>query len=193
MDSCEDHGPGPHWDACWAARGPAAQEPAAFVTDAARYLPGTGRALDVAGGAGRHAVWLAARGLEVTLVDISTVALDQAARLADDRGLSISLVQRNLEAEGLPSGRWDAVLIHHFLDRALLAEVPDALESGGVVVFCQPTRRNLERHERPGPMYLLEEGELADLVESWPLDVISLEESWGLEGRHEARLIARLN
>ena len=192
MESDEDRGPEPRWDARWATRGSKPQEPAAFVVEAARYLPGTGRALDVAGGAGRHAAWLAARGLEVTLVDVSTVALEHAARLARSRRVNLSLVQRNLEVDGLPSGTWDVILIHHFLDRALLGEVPDALEPEGVLVFCQPTRRNLERHERPGPEYLLKEGELADLVAGLPLDPVVLEESWGIEGRHEARLVARL-
>ena len=192
MESGENRGPEPRWDAHWAKHGSEPEEPAAFVVEAARYLPGTGRALDVAGGAGRHAAWLAARGLEVTLVDISTVALEQASRLAHSRRVNISLVPKNLELDGLPSGTWDVILIHLFLDRALLGEVPDALEPEGVLVFCQPTRRNLERHERPGPEYLLEEGELADLVAGWPLDVVVLEEGWGLEGRHEARLVARL-
>src|SRR5215211_7845992 len=56
--------------------------PSPFLLELDGILPRRGRALDVAGGAGRHAIWLARRGLEVTLVDISDVALDIARRQA---------------------------------------------------------------------------------------------------------------
>ncbi len=161
------------------------------MVESSRFVPRSGRALDIAGGAGRHAVWLAERGLEVTLVDVSQVALDHAGRLAADRRVSLTTVRRDLEADGLVGGLWDVVLIHHFLDRAVLASAPQALERGGVFIFCQPTLRNLERHDRPGPQFLLEEGELADLVSGWPLQVLLLEENWGVEGRHEARFVGR--
>ena len=42
-------------------------EPAEFLVSLVDQLPATGRALDVAGGTGRNAIWLAQRGLDVTL------------------------------------------------------------------------------------------------------------------------------
>src|SRR5205814_5476112 len=68
------------WDARYQAAAPA-RRPAAFLTALEGELPRSGRALDVAGGAGRNALWLARRGLEVTLVDIapSALALARAA------------------------------------------------------------------------------------------------------------------
>lgn len=178
------------WDRRWARRSESTVA-AAFVVDSGRFLPRSGRALDVAGGAGRHAVWLAERGLTVTLVDVSQVALDRAKQLAAGRRVRLRTVQRDLEADGLVAGQWEVVLIHHFLDRAVLASAPDALERGGVLIFCQATSRNLERHDRPGPQFLLEEGELADVISGWSLEVLVLEESWGVEGRHEARFVGR--
>ncbi len=65
------------WDARW-ERNRQPQTPAAFVVESARFLPATGTAIDVAGGSGRNAIWLAGRGLEVTLVDVSSVALTRA-------------------------------------------------------------------------------------------------------------------
>ena len=147
--------------------------------------------MDVAGGAGRHAVWMAEQGLAVTIVDVSQVALDRAGQLAARRQVPLTTVLRDLEADGLPPGTWDVVLIHHFLDRLVLGAATTALERGGVLIFCQPTLRNLERHDRPGAQFLLEEGELADMASGWPLEILSLEESWGIEGRHEARLVGR--
>lgn len=181
--------PAERWDRRWSER--RIQEPAAFVESTSRFLPKEGRAIDVAGGAGRHALWLAEQGLEVTLADVSQVALDRARELARERGLEIEVVRRDLESKGLPAGSWRVILIHHFLDRDVLGSAPGALEPRGVLIFCQPTVRNLERHERPDRRYLLEEGELAVLVAEMRLEVLLLEEGWGAEGRHEARLVAR--
>ena len=46
-----------------------------------------GRALDLASGEGRNAVWLAQRGWSVRAVDFSKVATDKAVRLAASRGV----------------------------------------------------------------------------------------------------------
>ena len=43
-----------------------------------------GRALDLAAGEGRNAIWLARRGWQVTAVDFSQVALDKGRTLAGD-------------------------------------------------------------------------------------------------------------
>lgn len=97
----------------------------------------------------------------------------------------------DVETNGFPNGTWDLVLIHHFLDRNLLDTTPDVLNPGGLVMFCQPTVRNLERNERPAMNFLLGEGEIVDIAAAMGLEVLLLEEDWGVEGRHEGRLIAR--
>ena len=51
-----------------------------------------GRALDLACGEGRNAVWLAERGWRVTGVDFSDVALGKAAALAASRGVEVDWV-----------------------------------------------------------------------------------------------------
>ena len=53
-------------------------EPDPFLPNILERLPTSGHALDLAGGSGRHAVFLAKLGLDVTLVDISTRGLAQA-------------------------------------------------------------------------------------------------------------------
>ena len=183
-------GPAQRWNRRWSRRAPLV-EPASFVVGAARFLPASGAVIDVAGGTGRHALWLARKGYEVTLVDVSPVALGSAVESGAAQGLSLEVVLRDLEADGLPQGSWDVILIHHFLDRAVLAACPARLNPGGVLVFVQPTVRNAERHERPSARFLLAEGELATLVSEWDLEMLVLEEGWGAEGRHEARYVGR--
>lgn len=178
------------WDARYAEGAPGS-EPSPFVTSLDALLPRRGRALDVAGGAGRHAVWLARRGLTTTLVDVSPVGLDLAREAARAGGVALDARAADLERDGLPAGPWDVILDFHYLQRSLFPAFAQALAPGGLLVFVQPTRRNLERHPRPGAAHLLEEGELARLVADLPLDVLRLDEGWTEEDRHEARLVAR--
>ena len=58
-------------------------EPNASVAQECADLP-PGRAVDLAAGEGRNAIWLARRGWQVTAVDFSAVALDKGARLAGE-------------------------------------------------------------------------------------------------------------
>lgn len=82
--------------------------------------PGT--ALDVACGEGRNAVWLAARGWDVTGVDFSSVALDRARDMALQRGVTVDFVQADV-TDWEPAQRFDLVLV------AYLHLLPAVLES----------------------------------------------------------------
>lgn len=55
-----------------------------------------GRALDVGGGQGRHAMALAELGFDVTVVDSAPTGLHQVAVAADERGVSIRTVQQDV-------------------------------------------------------------------------------------------------
>lgn len=169
--------------------GAGATEPSAFLLSLDRELPRTGRALDLAGGRGRHAIWLARRGLDVTLADISDVGLALARDAAAEAEARVRTVAVDLERSPIPPGPWDLIVCFHYLHRPLFAQIPRALAPGGHFVFCQLTLRNLERHPRPGPPYLLEEGELPRLLVG--LELLRYEEGWLDEGRHEARAVAR--
>src|SRR2546426_2222380 len=57
----------------------------------AQFLPTPpARVLDIGGGAGRYAIWLAQRGYEVTLVDLSAHLVEEASRHAAEAGVSFS-------------------------------------------------------------------------------------------------------
>ena len=173
----------PSWDEKYRRGYGEGLAPAPFVLEQLGWLPNEVSLLDVAGGRGRHALWAAARGIDVTLVDASQVALD-LVHAANPR---VHTLRRDLEVDGLPPGTWDVVLIHHFLDRSLLASVRAALKVGGICVFAQPTTTNLERNERPSRRFLLEPGEARGLLPGLQIQVY--EESWR-DGRHESRVVA---
>jgi tellurite methyltransferase len=175
------------WDARWTARGDAPlSEPSPWLTSITS-LPASGRALDVGSGSGRHALWLAAHGLDVTAVDISPIALERAEHEAGRRGLRLRTVCMDLDGD-MPEGLWDVVLLSNFLHRPLLGRAADLLVPGGQLIVDHPTRTNLERHERPSARFLLEDGELPSLVPG--LRIVHHSEAWRDNGRHEAHFIA---
>lgn len=164
-------------------------EPSSWLEKLDPLLPRAGRALDVGGGGGRHALWLARRGLDVTLVDLSDVALARARGAAQSEGLSVETLQLDLETEPLPEGPWDLILCTYYLNRRLFPAFVRVLAAGGWFVFAHATRSNLQRHPRPGPDHVLEDGELPGLVRD--LEPVFSEEGWLEAGRHEARVVAR--
>jgi tellurite methyltransferase len=163
-------------------------EPSRFLLSLADRLPRTGRALEVAGGPGHDALWLARRGLDVTLVDVSDVALERAAAAAREAGVPLHVERVDVEEAPLPAGPYQLVLCMNFLWRPMFEAIPQVLAPGGMFVFAQPTRSNLQRHPHPSARFLLEDGELPGLVRG--LEVVTYTEGWTEEGRHEARLVA---
>ncbi|MBI4954808.1 MAG: class I SAM-dependent methyltransferase [Myxococcales bacterium] len=188
-----------HWDARYRAGDHAGREPCAFLADIAPLLPARGRALDLAGGAGRHALWLARRGLEVTLVDVSAVALELARARADEAHLPLELRALDLEHDAVPPGPWALACTFHYLERSLFARLAAELEPGALLVCTQPTVTNLERHARPSRRFLVEPGELATLAETAratpdgpaAFELVRYREAWSPEGVHQAELVAR--
>jgi len=182
------------WDARYAARGLQDRAPAAILPTLSTLLPRRGRALDLAGGDGRNALWLARRGLELTVADASAEGLRLAAQRLAAAGLPVDTVQVDLEDPQTPwpdalGGGWDLVLVSDFLSRPLLAALPAQLAPGGVLVISHPTRRNLERHPHPSARFLLQEGELPGLIPG--LDILHHDSAWRDDDRHVTWLVGR--
>lgn len=179
------------WNARWRERAGELEHPLPFLVEHAHLLPAQGKALDIAGGAGRHAVWLARRGLDVTLIDVSDVAITRAERKAQDAGVPLRARRVDLDAPVELAPLYDVVVMVHYLNRPRRDEIAELLVTGGVLVAAQPTVKNLERHAHPSRGFLVEEGELEDWLERLGFEVLIAREGWNDEGRHEAEVIAR--
>lgn len=122
-------------------------EPNRFVVQELAGLS-PGRALDLAAGEGRNAVWLATRGWHVTAIDFSHVAVDRGRHLARARGVAVSWVVGDVRDQIAPPGRFDAVLVAYLhlpaADRAgVLANAAAALAAGGTLLVVGHDRANL--------------------------------------------------
>lgn len=112
-----------------------------FLAAQAGRLPGSGRALALAEGQGRNAVWLATRGLEVTAVDQSAVGLARAEALAATRGVALHTLVADLAHHDLGTGCWDVIV-------SIWAHMPPAVR--------RPLHRAVVAALRPGGLFVLE-------------------------------------
>jgi 2-polyprenyl-3-methyl-5-hydroxy-6-metoxy-1,4-benzoquinol methylase len=123
--------------------------------------PKKGRALDVAGGVGRHAIWLAERGWQVTLADSSELGVDQARQNAESYTRQIEFEVRDLARFKAGSSRYDLVLVFFYLQREIFPELVKAVRAGGVLVYKTYTQRQPTLGRGPThPMHLLKPNEL---------------------------------
>ncbi|WP_227373638.1 class I SAM-dependent methyltransferase [Haladaptatus halobius] len=76
-----------------------------------RHLPESGRVLDAGGAAGRYSIWLAERGYDVTLVDLSPKQVELAQKNAAERGLDAEISAETGDVRDLrfESDAFDAV------------------------------------------------------------------------------------
>lgn len=148
-------------------------EPNRFVAEELASVPARGRALDLACGEGRNAIWLATRGWEVTAVDFSSVAIERARRLAAERGVEIDWSCADLAAFAVEEGAFALVLIAYLHlpemgRRQVLAQAASALAREGDLYMVgharHPSNRGLPGPRDPGVLWDPEEV-AAELVE----------------------------
>jgi tellurite methyltransferase len=152
-------------------------EPALFLREILPLCP-RGRALDLAMGGGRNAVYLAGIGWRVTGLDSSRVALEKAEALARNHEVSVHwaadlsrefspklagllLLEADLELSPLPAVQFDLIVCFNFLQRSLFASIERALRHGGMLVYETYTVEQLGFPNGPhNPDYLLRPDEL---------------------------------
>lgn len=141
------------WNARYRAREEINNEPAEVLVEAARDLA-PGRALDLACGAGRNAIWLASRGWEVVAID----GASEAIRILHEQDPRVDARVLDLESgAALPfeDESFDLVAILFYLHRPLFAEARRVVKRGGVVVTAI-------RMRGINPRFCIAPGELAE-------------------------------
>ena len=158
---------------------------AEFITP---LLPNAGSALDLAGGIGRHAIWLVQRGWQVRLADILEVGVEHAR---DHAGVLKEKIEFRIEdVSNFKAGktRYDLILVFFYLQREIFPELVKTLRLGGLLLYKTYTRL----HPKLGrgqihPMHLLKENEL--LTASPGLTVLDYHET--VHSRGVAEFVGR--
>lgn len=138
--------------------------PTALVVETAKQLK-PGKALDLACGTGRNAIWLAKHGWSVTAVDGAPTAIEILRRRASEAGLRIESVVSDLEKGGysIPPSNFDLVTICYYLQHDLFEPAKQGVKPGGILLAIvhilepgEPPRKN-----RLAP------GELQNYFQGW--------------------------
>ena len=158
--------------------------PSRFVTQQLHRVP-KGRALDVACGSGRHALYLAAHGFEVEAIDRDAETLTRLSTTAAQRHLShltvkqVDLERMTDERPEFPANTYDAIVVCFYLHRPLFSWLIEALKPHGVLLYETFTIENYKRYHHPRRWeFCLAQNELLRLASS--LRVLYYD-----EGEHE--------
>lgn len=158
--------------------------PAMFLTQQLHRLP-KGKALDVAAGSGRNALYLASQGFQIDAIDRDEQALAQLAAMAKQRNLphltvhTVDLERATAERPEFPKQEYDVIVVFFYLHRALFPALIESLKPNGVLIYETFTIDNHVRHHHPRRSeFCLAHNELLRLTS--PLRVLSYD-----EGEHD--------
>ncbi len=138
-----------------------------------------GRALDLACGAGRNALFLARNGFEVTGVDISSEGLKRARASARAEGLVIDWQRQDLDDGLRVAHEFEVVCLFRYLNRKLLRGLAGLLAPGGMLVVEEHLAVDPASLQAPlagpsNPDFRIEPGELRSFATT--LDVLESQE-----------------
>ncbi len=162
------------------------ERPRDFLVEQAELLPDRGLALDLAMGLGGNAGFLIERGLRVTGVDVSEVAV----RRAKARWPQLQAAVIDLAVQRWPRCSFDVILNFYYCQRDLWPQFRSMLKPGGVLIMETLTIKTLQTRPDYNPDYLLAPGELRRAFADW--EVLVYREGWTDTGRSSPRAVASL-
>jgi len=140
--------------------------PTPLVTAAAaRLVPG--KALDLACGTGRNALWLAEHGWDVTAVDGAPTAIEFLRSRALEHGLKIHAAVADLEKGEfvIESARWGLIAICYYLQRDLFEPAKRGVVPGGIIISIVHVDESGEADGR----FRLRPGQLEKYFAGWEI------------------------
>ena len=94
-----------------------------------------GKVLDLAMGKGRNSFFLAQNGYDVEGIELSKESIAECQDQIKRRGLSIKIIEADLEKTALPKNAYDLVICFFYLQRDLFPQIKEALKPNGFVVY----------------------------------------------------------
>jgi SAM-dependent methyltransferase len=196
MRICDHHIVPRNWDNHYAALGGSRRDPAnvdshadPLLIQAAEMLP-PARALDLACGPGRHALYLARLGWHVTAVDSSAAAIGLLR--THSAGLTIDARLADLERGefAIAPNAYQLICDFHYLQRDLFPQIREGVHPGGIFAGAIHLFQEGCSETPCNPAFLLQPGELRSLFDGWKVLYYSEGGEAG-PARRSARIIAR--
>ena len=130
-----------------------------------------GRALDLACGGGRHALFLAERGWRVTAVDASRVAIEAVQKQARERSLNVDARVADLEKHEfeIQPQSFDLICDCYYLQRDLFPAISDGVRPGGMAIAIIHIVDDSCDVKPMNPDFLLRPGELRRFFAGWEM------------------------
>ncbi|MCJ7682934.1 MAG: class I SAM-dependent methyltransferase [Desulfobacteraceae bacterium] len=139
------------------------QQPSPFLVENIDLLP-KGRALDLAMGGGRNAVYLAKIGYETEGIDISRKEVGAALELARKSGVGLKTHIQDLEGNvHFDEASYDVIICFNYLHRPLIPKMKDALRTEGMIVYETYIVDQAQFGRPRNPNHLLERNELLNM------------------------------
>ncbi|ALP54335.1 hypothetical protein Tel_14930 [Candidatus Tenderia electrophaga] len=182
------------WDRIYSQTREQAVPAMAVVRDNLHLVPEAGAGLELACGLAANSFALAEAGLEMDAWDISPVAVEQINRRAADSGLPVRGEARDVVSRPPASGRYDVVVVSHFLDRSIIPAIQDCLKPGGLVFYQTFTQTRVSEGGPTNLDFRLADNELLQLFKGFKVLVYREEGRQGdtTQGfRNEALLVAQ--
>ena len=141
------------------------KEPLNFLNEKLGILV-RGKALVLAMGEGRNAVFLAGNGFDVDGCDISEKAVEKTRLLARESSVALNAFVADLEEYKIPVNTYDLITCFYYTQRDLIPQIKEGLKMGGMVMIETYSIDQLNYgKDAPGPKnpaYLLKHNELLD-------------------------------
>jgi SAM-dependent methyltransferase len=150
----------------------------------------SGRALDVACGAGRNALYLAAQGFQVDAVDISAEGLQRARASAQHAGLCINWMERDLDEPLLLDYPYQLILIVRYVNLPLVRHLVSCLAPGGYLICEEHLVSDAEVIGPANPAFRVKPGDLQEVAGG--LQILQLEEALVTDPDGSTAALARL-
>jgi len=156
---------------------------------------GRKRVLDIGCGVGRHTIYLASRGFEVTATDNAPAAIAACKEKVGEAGVQATVIELDMRQMSFPDGHFDGVVSSHVIHHARMEVIGSVIDSitrklspKGYFVWAMPTPDhfqcglgeevepgtwvNDERREGPIPHHFCTEEDVHRLLRAY--EIISL-------------------
>lgn len=131
----------------------------------------SGRALDLACGTGRHAIFLAERGWKVVAVDASHVGIEIAREVARVHNVDVDWRVADLERGEfeIETEAYDLVCVFYYLQRDLFPKIRAGVKPGGLAIAAIHMVDDSSEIKPMNPNFLLHPGELRAEFSGWEI------------------------